>query len=292
MTNTNYTLNCMERAVTFMSGAVGEARVPSLDEIATASGLSKFHFHRLFRLVTGETCSDALTRIRLARAANLLKDPAVTVTDAAFSAGYGSSQSFAKALKRVLDQSASSLRASDDRLAAAVETLAVPEQASATAMRIEIAAFDPFDVITIRTDGTYPALNVVYGALFEAAGDPGLVDAILGTPFGDIGSAEDLRFDCALKLAADADALPEGVSRTRIDGGAFLLARHVGSYDGLPDTLDQLYLAALAAEDIRIGAAPALFHYLDDPETTAEADLRTDLYLPVRAVDGSTQSLA
>ncbi|MEM6900537.1 MAG: GyrI-like domain-containing protein [Pseudomonadota bacterium] len=285
MAQSNYTLNCIERAVEFISKETHGGRTPQLETVADAAGLSKFHFNRIYKLATGETPQETLTRFRLAQAAERLRDPDVSVTDAAFSAGFGSSQAFAKAMKRVLSTSASSMRGDADRLAAAIETLVAPQQpedADQSDLVVEIAQIEPFKAIALRTDGTYPSLNATYWALFEAAGDPSAVQAILGRPYGGIrpDETETLRFDCALKLTEEPDHLPDSIIEAEVEGGVYLLTRHVGSYDQLPDAVDRLYLTALSQSDLRISDEPMLFHYLDDPETTAETELRTDLYLP------------
>ncbi len=283
---TSYTTKRILKAIEHMATTLESEAVPSLDGIAEASGLSKFHFHRLYRLATGETCKETLTRLRLAKAANALKDPTVSVTDAAFSAGYSSSQAFAKAFRRLVSQTATEVREDEERLVTTIETLVVPKTEAGQpepALKIELASFDPFDVIALRTDGTYPSLNEHFWTLFEAAGSPENVEAILGRPYGDIGLAaeEPLRFDCALKLRATPDDVADGLEQRGESGGLHLLTRHVGAYEDLPSAIDRLYLAALADADIEISDAPLLFHYLDDPETTAEEDLRTDLYLAV-----------
>lgn len=284
MPQSNYTLNCIERAVSFMSDEIRNDRMPLLDDIASAAGLSKFHFNRLYKLATGETTQETLTRFKLARAAERLRDENISVTEAAFSAGYGSSQSFAKALKRVLSVSASSIRGDTDRLGVAIEMLVVRQTDDGVKkpdLSVEIAQIEPFKAITLRTDGAYPALNTSYWALFEAVQDPESVQAIIGRPFDEIhsGDMQDLRFDCGLKLTRSPHELPSHIFETDIHGGVYLLTRHVGAYDGLPDAIDRLYFAALSQADIKVSDEPLLFHYLDDPETTSEADLRTDLYL-------------
>ena len=80
-------IGCIERAVGFIQTELQEDRAPSLDAIATASGMSKFHFHRIFKLVTGETCGDAIARLRLARGTSLMQTPGVSITEAALAAG-------------------------------------------------------------------------------------------------------------------------------------------------------------------------------------------------------------
>ncbi|MEM1379956.1 MAG: GyrI-like domain-containing protein [Pseudomonadota bacterium] len=287
MTQSNYTLKCIERAVDFMSSEAQKGQTPTLERVAQAAGLSKFHFNRIYRLATGETPQETLTRFKLSLATEQLRDPKASVTDVAFSAGYGSSQSFAKALKRVLSQSASAIRQDQERLTSAIAELSVPKSDDGKAraeLRVEIAQMTPFKAIMLHTDGSYPNLNENYWALFEAAGDPSVVSAILGQPYGDIGGdpVDTLRFDCGLKLQEIPDELPEAIEVRELEGGVHLLTRHIGSYDRLPEAIDRLYLAALAHDEIEIPDEPLLFHYLDDPETTEEAQLRTDLYLPIK----------
>ncbi|MEL7451660.1 MAG: GyrI-like domain-containing protein, partial [Pseudomonadota bacterium] len=131
-----------------------------------------------------------------------------------------------------------------------------------------------------------PSLNSTYWSLFEAAGGPENVAAILGRPHGYIGADDGsapagLRFDCALKLRTLDAEYPEPMRMQSVPGGNFLLTRHIGAYDKLPDAVDRLLLAALAVPELAIADEPMLFHYIDDPETTEEAALRTDVYLKI-----------
>ncbi|NRA31109.1 MAG: hypothetical protein HRU11_12715 [Parvularculaceae bacterium] len=50
MAQSSYTLACIERAVDFITEQVGSGREPVLADIAKACGLSKYHFHRAYRL--------------------------------------------------------------------------------------------------------------------------------------------------------------------------------------------------------------------------------------------------
>jgi AraC family transcriptional regulator len=40
----------------------------SLDALADVAALSRFHFHRVFHAMTGETAADAVRRVRMHRA--------------------------------------------------------------------------------------------------------------------------------------------------------------------------------------------------------------------------------
>lgn len=73
----------------------------SLDTLARVAGFSPFHFHRLFKSITQETVSDMVMRLRLERAAALLRaTPKLSITDAAFECGFQSVSVFSRAFKR------------------------------------------------------------------------------------------------------------------------------------------------------------------------------------------------
>src|SRR4030095_14282362 len=63
--------------------------------------LSKFHFHRVFKSITDETVNDMVVRMRLERAANLLRSvPRLSITAAAFEAGFSSASVFSRAFRK------------------------------------------------------------------------------------------------------------------------------------------------------------------------------------------------
>lgn len=66
---------------------------PDLDALAAGAGLSRFHFHRLFRQVTGLT-PRAYAQARRAQRVQAQLAGSATVTEALHAAGYGSSSRF------------------------------------------------------------------------------------------------------------------------------------------------------------------------------------------------------
>ena len=47
--------------------------LPGLAELAAAAHFSPFHFHRIWRALTGETVGATIARLRMARALHLLR---------------------------------------------------------------------------------------------------------------------------------------------------------------------------------------------------------------------------
>jgi AraC family transcriptional regulator len=73
----------------------------SLDTLAQVAGFSPFHFHRLFKSITGETVNECVVRWRLERAVALLKGaPDCSILDAALEAGFNSASNFSRSFKK------------------------------------------------------------------------------------------------------------------------------------------------------------------------------------------------
>ncbi len=86
-------------------------RPHTVEELAAVSNFSKFHFHRVFCAVSGETVSSMVTRLRLdAAAASLIYKPTTAITEIALDHGYSSSANFAKAFSKHFGCSPSNYR--------------------------------------------------------------------------------------------------------------------------------------------------------------------------------------
>ena len=75
------------------------------------AAFSPFHFHRVFRTVTGETLFGFIQRLRLERAAGvLLAVPDRSVLEVALDHGFASAATFARAFKAYFGTSATEWR--------------------------------------------------------------------------------------------------------------------------------------------------------------------------------------
>ena len=84
--------------------------LPSLDALATAAGLSPFHFHRLFRRIAGITPRAYAAAQRARRVRTSLQD-GESVTHALYDAGFSSSSRFYEAADAMLGMLPSAYRA-------------------------------------------------------------------------------------------------------------------------------------------------------------------------------------
>jgi AraC family transcriptional regulator of adaptative response/methylated-DNA-[protein]-cysteine methyltransferase len=87
---------------------------PSLGQLATAAGLSPFHFHRIFKAATGVTPRAYATARRGERVRTALRQNA-TVTDAIYDAGFESNGRFYAASDSLLGMKPTQYRAGGER---------------------------------------------------------------------------------------------------------------------------------------------------------------------------------
>jgi len=89
-------------------------RQVKLEELAKVACFSEFHFHRIFRAVSGETLNNFTNRLRLEKAARLLRYSDQSLTDIALDCGFSSSATFSRAFRSGYDTSPSWFRKSGE----------------------------------------------------------------------------------------------------------------------------------------------------------------------------------
>jgi AraC family transcriptional regulator len=103
---------CVQHVINHVSDHLCEEH--DLRELADIAGFSRFHFHRLFKSVTGENLFGCIRRMRLERTATLLTtERDRTILDIAMEAGFSSQQVFARAFHSHFGMSAGQWRDGD-----------------------------------------------------------------------------------------------------------------------------------------------------------------------------------
>jgi AraC family transcriptional regulator len=85
-------------------------RQVKLEELAKVACFSEFHFHRIFSAVSGETLNNFTNRLRLEKAARLLRFSDQSLTDIALDCGYSSSATFSRAFRSGYETTPSKFR--------------------------------------------------------------------------------------------------------------------------------------------------------------------------------------
>lgn len=88
----------VDEALITLLDSIGSA--PAFAELARDLASSPYHFHKQFRLLTGETFHACVMRLRLEKAMHLLRTSSETITSIALECGYANGEMLAKAVKR------------------------------------------------------------------------------------------------------------------------------------------------------------------------------------------------
>jgi len=275
----------MDRVAEAIARALDDGRSPRVEELADVAAFSHFHFHRLYRLLTGETVAQTIDRLKLARALQRVGE-GDSVTEAAHAAGFSSSQNLAKAVRRRTGASVTELRHSGD-LGRTSEALKLGHGGGGS-MTLELVDTTPVRIACRLSVGPYEELNLTYRSLFEdfcKMAEPDRITGVYGIPVDDpreVAPAEH-RFIAALAIAPVVAGLGDGIEIRELRGGRHAKLRHVGPYSDLPSALDGLYRKLLEA-GAEPGSSEAFIHYVDQPGADDGPGVVhvSDIYVPVR----------
>ena len=83
----------------------------SLTVLARVANFSPYHFHRLFKAITGETLNDFVRRVRLEKAGGMLVlNPQESITNIALECGFNEPNYFARQFRQHIGVSPSDYR--------------------------------------------------------------------------------------------------------------------------------------------------------------------------------------
>lgn len=263
--------------------------LPDLEALAVIAHQSPFHFHRLYRALTGETPGRTVARLRLLQALQLLGQAESRVTDVALNVGYESPQALARACRQALDATPSTLREDAGLRSHWQQQLSLPagdHAADAVPLQVTVTTLEPFDVVVLRRQGAFDDLDQAFGEIFTWAAEQGWAEhlqqlvGIARTDHRDVPVRECV-FDCAMGFGRTPQALTDPLRALTLGGGAYAVLRHVGSYAGLEAATDTLLRDWLPDSGHALRDTELYYHYLDDPEEVPEAILRADICVPV-----------
>lgn len=172
----------------------------TLDMLADVASFSRFHFHRLFSAMTGETVNGFIKRVRLERAASMLMVKSrQTITEIAFQCGFSGNAVFTRAFNEYFQMSPTLFRnggykelsktrklhsnthqtqsnSSNVLLASADYFRPVNfKQKTDVVMKVEVKEMPEMHVAYVRHIGNYSEVGPAFGKLMRWAGPRGLV---------------------------------------------------------------------------------------------------------------------
>jgi AraC family transcriptional regulator len=290
----------------------------SLEELAGVAAFSPFHFHRVFKSITGENLREFIQRVRLETAAShLTQRPHADILEIALENGFSSASAFARAFKERFGMSASTWRNGGAQVSKACqadrkpgEVVRKPRKAAACApghdgsssgtdaredeeetMNVTVKTLPSYRVAYIRSVGPYGPSGSVGEAWqrlmrWASARDLWTADRIcLGIAHDNphVTEPAKCRHDAAI-------VIPEGfktggdVNVTDVAGGKYAASAFVGDARAIGTAWDRLFGEWLPQSGYQPDHRPCFELYqgeFHDPKTNG---FRCELCLPVRAL--------
>jgi len=252
-----------------------------LDALADVAAMSRFHWHRLWRAITGETLAETVRRARLNRAAVLVVRSAEPMARVAALCGYPNTGSFARAFRAVHGITPTAARASN-RLP---PPLLPPDRKDLPMIDVTLRDEPAFVVAALPHKGPYHEIGNTLMAHAKLAGETGLMPRLgpgIGLYYDDPSTVppEELRSHAGCQVADDG-ALPEGFDRVEVPAGRVAVALYKGPYDGIPAAWSAAYGDWLPGSGETLADRVPFERYLNMPGEVPDDALLTEIVIPL-----------
>jgi AraC family transcriptional regulator len=252
-----------------------------LDEAAAVAAFSRFHFHRIFRGLVGETFREHVRRLRLERAARDLKVLDVPVVQIALAAGFETHEAFTRAFGDMFKVTPSAFRAGAHADAGC--GYCAPQYGEPPV--VEVKELAPMRFVFLRHVGPYNQVGGTWGRLMSWAGRHGLLGPgmkLLGLVHDDpdVTPPDKVRYDAAVTVSRPVQ--PEGeFGVMEIPGGSYAVYTHKGPYEGLGKAYQRIYGGWLPQSGRALRDSPPFEEYVNSPMDTRPEELVTVLHVPL-----------
>lgn len=255
----------------------------SLDALADVAALSRFHWHRVFRAMTGETAAQTVRRMRMHRAATALVRETAPVARIAVDVGYPNAASFARAFAETYGSTPAAFRGRGE-----LRPFNRPLKPEITLMHPVTIRHEPARrLAAMAHSGPYFEIGRSFEKLFATLAARNLVQQtghMVGVFYNDPAQTapEDLKSHAGVEV-------PEGLPvAAPLEAMTLPAARHAvltftGPYAGLPAAYDQLFAVWLPQSRETPANLPSFEIYLNSPMDTDQDKLVTELCLPLVA---------
>ena len=255
----------------------------SLDRLADVAAMSRFHWHRVFHAMTGETCAQATRRIRLHRAACWLVQTDDPVAEVAKKSGYPSAQSFTRAFGEVFGMSPGKFRKRGDLTSPFLQI----RKGEYPVFPVEIITAPSRRLAAMAHKGPYLEIGNAFqkvAGVFTARNLWPQAQGMLGIYYDDPTTVapQDLNSHAGVIVGDDFE-MPENLQDVQVPEGRMAVMHYKGPYAGLNAAYEYMYGEWLPKSGEEFRDAPSFEVYLNDPMDTAPDDLLTDICVPLKA---------
>ena len=257
----------------------------SLETLAHVSGFSRYHWHRIYRAVRGETAAQTVRRLRLERAAAMLTETSWPVERIAWKAGFTGTDVFSRAFLRSYRTTPSRFRiggrpASIDSLVTSCGSGLTSSVREAPGWMVRVEARFGYRLAVSEHRGSYMDIGRAFSRVRDRVGAGSLMVAIYADDPDAVPPA-DLRSTAGTVVDPGTEIHHDLVERM-VPAGRYAIMRYIGPYSSMHAAYLWLYGQWLPSSGEEPRDHPIIEEYLTDPATTPPVDAVTDILLPLQ----------
>lgn len=267
-----------------------------LEKLARVACFSEFHFHRIFGAVTGETLNNFTNRLRLEKAARLLRYSGQSVTEIALDCGFSSAATFSRAFRSGYDTSPSQFRKSGvikkskirKELGSGQEYV-IPMSAEAKRAAFPVRVIDVPErqgaYIRVTDAFDWDRVLAAFKTMIGWAKSQGIFPQ--GTLFGmsmddpDVTPRHLYRYEVCFASSSPFECM-EGMSEMRMPAMRYAVTKVSGDIRKVATAWDYLYRSWLINSAYEPEHAAALEIFLDKENATDWSHFELELCLPIQ----------
>jgi len=267
----------------------------NVGEAAKTACLSKFHFQRMFHLVTGVTIAEYVRKRRLTLAAQELVTLGSRVIDVALKYGYSTPESFSKAFSRLHGVSPSIVSKTEKEIKAYPRLSFQIQLKGAERMNYKIIEKDAFKVvgkaIRVSTEDGENLKRIPEfwnecnsdgscESLFAKMGDLGVMGICMGDA-GDSGAdGEDSMFTYMIAIQKPEETLEIELVEELIPAASWAVFEAIGPMpDAIQDVWKSIYSEWFPSTGYEHAGGPELEIYY--PGNPSDKDYKSEVWIPI-----------
>ena len=250
-----------------------------LDRLADVAAMSRWHWHRVYAAMRGETAVAAVRRLRLQRAANLLANGDADVEEVARRSGYDNVQSFTRIFAEAYGMPPARYRKEGSHTAFNPAENGAP----ISHYDVQVRSVPVMRLVTEAHTGSFMDIGAAFGRLFGALAMRGWpVDStrMIGVYLDDPSAVAEDNLRSLAGALIDGEA-PAGLPTFDLPARDYAVLRYKGPYSDMRPAYRWMFGTWLPQSGREVADAPVLEEYLNNPRDTPPGELLTNLYLPL-----------
>jgi len=282
----------------------------SLEKLASYSSFSKFHYHRIFKSVTGITLNDFIKNAKIERALFfLMNNPSKTISEIASDCGFLSISSFSRSFKEQYHSSPTEWRnlyrnsnigithsnigqmkgEIESYLALKLNNLKNNQMSDTMQLDFEIKKIEEFNVIYVRNLNVNSHDSETFGKMFEQLFSWATPRNLVNFP--ETKALTVYRSNANLDGMIQADvclSVPEGtigeglIGNTVISGGLYAIFHKEAPMSECFKTWNYIYEVWFEENGYQPDSRNFFLSHLNDPKLHLENLHIIDIYIPIK----------